>query len=118
MHQELSGECDNFANLQSAIALPLKVGIRIFMLFNCCDSDEDQDAKIWRQGDIKYMPSGSNLPKEGVGFCKKGNCLAFWDANVEKGESSSEIVFMLTTRLHCEIEIYYWRTDTVWIQLK
>ena len=31
---ELSGECDNFANLQSRIVPALKVGFRIDMIFN------------------------------------------------------------------------------------
>ena len=49
-HKELSGECNNFANLQYPIAPALNVGLRIDIIFNYCDSDEDQDVKIGIQG--------------------------------------------------------------------
>ena len=71
IHQELSGECNNFANLQSPISSALKVGLQIGIFFYYCDSEEDQDAKTWSQGEIKVISNRKNLPKEGGRFYKR-----------------------------------------------
>ena len=90
--QELSVVCDNFANLQSLISPEIKVGLRIDVLFNYCDNEIYNDILIWSQGEINLVSNGTNISKEGGGFHKKRNCLVLWDANVERGELSTESV--------------------------
>ena len=67
--------------------------------------------KIRGKGEIKVLSNRSNLPKEGGRFYKKGDCLALWDANVEKRELISESMVSLPIRLHNKKEIHSWRED-------
>ena len=63
MHQELSGECDNFDSLQYPIAPTRNLGAQIDTLFNYCNSDDDQCMKMWRQVQNKDISNRSKLPK-------------------------------------------------------
>ena len=74
-NQETSGESDEFSNFQSPIAPELKVGLRIYMLFNYGDNDQDYDIEMWSQGEIKIASNGAKLPKESGGFHSKGGFL-------------------------------------------
>ena len=62
-NQEISGKWHKFSTFQSPISHELKVGIRIDILFNYYDNDQDDDIKMWSQGEIKITSNGANLPK-------------------------------------------------------
>ena len=80
-NQEISGECDKFYNLQSLITPELKVGLRIDMIFNYCDNEQDNDVKMRSQGEIKIISNVTKLPKESSGFPTKAYCLVSWDVS-------------------------------------
>ena len=69
--EQLSRTRDNFSNLQPATAPDPRIGLRIDMLCNYADEDDESDLLMWSQGATQSMSNGTNLPKDGGGFHKK-----------------------------------------------
>ena len=109
--QELSGDTDNFANLQPATAPDPQVGMRIDMLFNYADDNDDSDILMWSQGTIQLVSNGSNIPKEGGGFHKKGDVKVLWDANADRNEEESISVVSIPKSLFNKHLQDSWRLD-------
>jgi len=109
--QELSGDTDNFANLQPATAPEPQVGMRIDMLFNYADDNDDSDILMWSQGTIQLVSNGSNIPKEGGGFHKKGDVKVLWDANADRNEEESISVVSIPKSLFNKHLQDSWRLD-------
>ena len=97
--------------MQLPIVPILKVGLRVDVLFNYFNDENNEDVIMWSQGVMKLVSDGKNMPKESGGFHKKGDCIVIWDANVERGELNSESVFSLPLRLHNKQVDNSWRVD-------
>lgn len=109
--QELSGDTDNFANLQPAAAPEPSIGMRIDMLFNYADDEDDSDILMWSQGVIQIISNGSSVPKERGGFHKKGDAVVLWDACADRNEEASRSVASIPKNLFNKHVQNSWRLD-------
>lgn len=97
--QELSGDADNFPNLQPAAAPEPSIGMQIDMLFNYADDEDDSDILMWSQGVTQCVSNGSNIPKEGSGYHKKGDVVLLWDACAARNEEATTSVVSMPKNL-------------------
>ena len=80
---------DNYASLQLATALEPQVGMRIDILSNY--GNNNNDIVIQSQGIIRLVSNGSNIPKEDGRFYKKGDSMVLLNANADRNEDESTI---------------------------
>ena len=111
MQQELSGDTDNFANLQPATAPEPSIGMRIDMLFNYADDENDSDVLMWSQGVAQIASNGSNVQKEGGGYHKKGDVVVLWDACADRNEEASTSVVSTPKKMFNKHVQNSWRLD-------
>ena len=88
--------------MQSPIVPILKVGLRIDMLSNYGNNENDEDILMRSQGVIKLVSDGKNMPKKSGGFHRKRDCIVIWDPDneIERGELNSESVVILPLSLY------------------
>ena len=109
--QEISRDTDNFANLRPTTALEPTVSMRIDMIFNYVEGEDDSNLLMWSQGVVQLFSNGSNVPKDGAGFHKKRDVKVLWDANSQRNEEASTNVVSIPKSLFNKHVQKSWRLD-------
>ena len=109
----VNGEVDVYSNRQDATAPELKTGMRVDVLCNYSDDDDESELLMWCQGIIQQVSNGVNISKEGGGHHKKGDVSVLWDADTYQNELASVSVVSMAKRLYNKQVQGSWRIDVI-----
>ena len=109
----VNGEVDVYSNRQDATAPELKTGMRVDVLCNYSDDDDESELLMWCQGIIQQVSNGVNISKEGGGYHKKGDVSVLWDADTYQNELASVSVVSMAKRLYNKQVQGSWRIDVI-----